>query len=1148
LVEKPERKSEEKSEKKSDEKLEKKLVEKPERKLEETFEKKSDEKLESKLVEKVERKLVEKSGKKLDDKLVKKSDERSGKKIDEKSEKKLADKSERKLDIKLMRKTDEKSDKKSDARVEKNVEDKHDRKEAKHREDRDKARIKTEEKKQLNSENKDMKKNDHSEHSSEGDRKRSDKGKNKKDRGDSRNRAEKSNKDGKEKTEKGGVKEKIEHEEKSEKGVMKEEFKSEVKENKGEKEKKGGKDSSKEKFKKEDGSLTRHEKDTKKSKSDEKRERELKVKPKLGEKAQTKHDDKHKDRSKSENRDKLDKDKSSQSDDKNSKDGSRSSSKESRDRVKQEIKGKGKDMTNKSDDKKGKDKSKHGDKTSKGTEKGIVKKADKEKKERDSTKSSHTGHKSKDSGKKGKENKGKSVSDDHRIHRDKHSDDRRSTDRDSNGTPQDRSLGSTTSRTNGNDSQHTQSRHNKSGGSTKNSKSDSGGNSDSSGASTQTIESSKNGEENVPSSSKSTSPPSSLPFKKRPLSVQSEDECESTQGRNEKLSRSKIKKPKIAANIFEVKKIMMLRKSLARKERKQQKKLQRNKNMKEGMREMKSGKKVTKPVVATRRKLGDVEKSLRKEIDISLSNKQMPEVQNKKDAFPELKYFESELIPTALSGADADFLAYVKRLVECDNLSEMSTSSESESEVGDVDDIIHLPSFYLDDIVAAELGAKIVQTDKGTEVVLDLPEDRDLRKEAFPSMKRPEYRSLCITNKNLTVLDPFSLTASPKGAVVFDSCDDTVRNSVEERTDLRSVSAHRSSSDTFPDAILNDKRVKRVTRQRSSSVASTNGNKSTCERIEVSSNGLDTGKAPDYDSKLHRKNVISKKRVKKDTASVSEMKPPEVAGEKWDLRRARKPSTRYSDKIFASCMEDEDLSHGAFSEERDNIILDEVPVDGISDVSESIPDRANSAPLNSSGKNKICFRRLKVPSTITQADDGNSDKEIVSEPLAGDTYYIVKDNNNVDKGSSEDERGCGDGSMLNQDLILPTLRDLMVESGFRREDDKSDILSSSVKVENSVGDSLLVAGSNDSAIRAACEVREGSEKRQQKLGRSRRVGLGRPPLKRSSEQVCDDTGNRTPPPSNVSDFVMPLSPESDVSASSGEAKRPVLQSRGKSLL
>jgi hypothetical protein len=67
---------------------------------------------------------------------------------------------------------------------------------------------------------------------------------------------------------------------------MKEEFKSELKENKGEKEKKVGKGSSIEKSKKEYGSpsLTRHEEDTKKSKSDEKRERESKVKPKLGEK------------------------------------------------------------------------------------------------------------------------------------------------------------------------------------------------------------------------------------------------------------------------------------------------------------------------------------------------------------------------------------------------------------------------------------------------------------------------------------------------------------------------------------------------------------------------------------------------------------------------------------------------------------------------------------------------------------------------------------------------------------------------------------------------------------------------------------------------------------------------------------------------
>ncbi|XP_023725370.1 uncharacterized protein LOC111874258 isoform X2 [Cryptotermes secundus] len=524
----------------------------------------------------------------------------------------------------------------------------------------------------------------------------------------------------------------------------------------------------------------------------------------------------------------------------------------------------------------------------------------------------------------------------------------------------------------------------------------------------------------------------------------------------------------------------------------------------------------------------------------------MPEVQNKKDNTRELKYFDSELIPTALSRADSDFLAYVKQLVECDNLSEISTSSDSGSERSDVDDIIHLPSSYLDDIVAAELGAKIVRTDKGTEVILDLPEDRELSKEALPSLNSTIHGSLCIANKNSTVLDPFSVAAPPEGAIVFiDSCDDTLRNSVEERTDLRSMSALSSSSDTSADDMLDDRRVKRVLGQCSSSVVSTDCNKSTCERIEVSSNGLGTGKTPDCGSKLHRKRVFSKKRVKKETASVSEMKPPEVTGDKWDLRRARKPNTRYSDKMFASCLEDEDLSRDAFSEERDNIILDdEFPTDVINDVSKGVPDRANSVSPISLGGNKICFRRLKVPATITQADDGNSDREIVTEPLTGDAYYIIKDNNNIDKGSSEDERGCGDGSMLNQDLILPTLRDLMVESGFRRQDDKSDILPSSVKVGNSVGDSLLVTGNDVSTIRSAHEVGKRPERRRQKLGRSRRVGLGRPPPRRSSGQVCgDDAGNRTPPPSNVADFVMPLSPESDVSASSGEAKKPMLHSK-----
>lgn len=1163
LVEKPERKYDEKSEVRCDEKYERKSVDKYERKsdeksehkLDDKYERKSDEKserkcdesLEHKLDERAERKSDEVSEKKSDEKLLRKLDERSVRKTDEKSEKKLVDKSEKKLDIKLEKKADDKSDRKSDTRCEKKVDDKHDKKQDKHREDRDKSR----EKKRLSSESKDMKKNDSSGHS-EVDRKRSDKDKHKKERGDSRSKAEKSSKDGKEKSEKDGVKEKIQHEGKTEREFIKEKSKQGVKENKDEKrsdekEKKVEKDSSKEKSKKEDGDVFRHEKDTKKLKSDEKRERDGKEKPKSEEKVQMKHDERHKERTKSESRDKSDKDKTTRHDDKNSKDSSRSSSKESKDRIKQETKDKGKDTTNKSEEKKSKDKSRHEEKSSKAAGKGSMKKTDKKKEETETSKSSRTDHKSKSSGKKGKENKAKSITDDHRIHRDKRSDDRRSTDRDSNGTAQNRSVGSTTSRTNGNDSQRSQSRRDKSGSSSNSSKSDSGGNSESS----TTIESSKNVEENIPSTSKSSSPPSSLPFKKRPLSIQSEDEHDSVNGGSREFSCSKIKKPKIAANIFEVKKIMMLRKSLAKKERKQQRELKKYESTNEKVKEVRSEKKMTQPVVAKRRKLGDIEKSLRKEVDTSLSKKQMPEVEGGKEDGPAgLKYFDSELNPTALSHADSDFLAYVKRLAESDNLSEISTSSET----SDTDDIIQLPSFYLDDIVAAELGAKILKTDKGTEIVLNLPEDEELSKRALPSLHSTINDSLPVANKGSTAIDPFSVIASPgQTLVLINPHDSIMRHSVGKRMDLRPISVQSSSSDTSADdIILNDRNVKKILRRRrSSSVASTNSNKSTSEKTDVASNGLDTGRIPDSSSNIQKKRVFSRKKVKKEIAFMPEMKPPEVAVEKRDLRRSRKPSTRYSNKMFASYLEDEDLSCDAFSEERDNIVLDdESPVVACNDVSKNAPGRANSTSPISVGGNKICFARVKIPATVTQADDDSSDRENMSQPLAGDRYDIIKDNNNIDKGSSEDERGCPDGLMLNQDLILPTLRDLMVESGFRTEDDKSDILPSLMGIGNSVGNSLPKTGSNvhgvTLTVRGAHETSEGTETKRPNLGRSRRVGLGRPHPKRSLEQAGDDdTGNRMPPSSNTADFVMPLSPESDVSASSGEAKKSMLDSKGK---
>lgn len=1154
LDEKTERKSDHKSEKKSDEKpgrklvekLEKKYDEKSERKFVEKCERRSDEKSEKKLDEKVERKLAEKLEKKLDerkydekpeqklderaekksdDKSEKKSDEILERKSDDKSEKRLADKSEKKLDLKFEKKTDTRSEKK--------VEDKHDKKQDRHREDREKIREKKGEKKCLGSESRDLRKIDVSEHSSVGEKKRSDKEKHKKERGDSRNRAEKSIKDGKEKT---GSKEKLQHEDKTEKSVVKEKCEQEVKETKDEKEKDSGKDKSK----KDDGNILRHDKGSKKSKSDEKRQRDAKEKAKSGEKTRVKHDDRHKDRTKSESRDKSDKDRSVHHGYRNSKDSNRSDSKEFKDKTKEEAKDKGKAVATKSEEKRSKEKSKYEEKTSKILDKGSMKKGDRKNKEMNSNKLSQTNHKSKDSGKKDKENKGKTVTDDHRIHRDKRSDDRRSTDRDSNGTARDRPVGSTSSRTNVNDSQRTQSHRDKSGSNSNNTKSESGGNSDSSGANTLTTESSKN-VENIFSSTKSASPPSSLPFKKRPVAVQSEDECESTHSGSGNLTRNKIKKPKIAANIFEVKKIMMLRKSLAKKERKQQRELKK-KNIR-GVNEIKSGKKMTKPIVAKRRKLGDVEKSLRNEVDTSLSNKQVPDIQKEEEDSEELKYFDPELFPSILSSADSDFLAYVKELVKSENLSEISTS-DSGSEASDVEDMTDLPVLYVDNILqTTEVDPKLVKTDRGTEVVLDLPEEKELSKKALHSLNSSMQDCLPMANKGFTAVGSCKITASLEESIVpTDQCEHKLSHSTEERTNVRSVPALSTSSHDSGD-ILNERRAKRILRPRSSSAASTNSNKSTSDRTEVASNGFGVGKVQHSGPKLHRKREFLKERVK--TVSACETKTPEIKVEKRGSRRSLRPSAHYSNKMFSSYVEDEDLSHDAFSEERENIIMDdEFSIITRNDISKSVPDRTSRLSPILAGQNKIFFTRMKIPATITQADDDSSDREIVSEASAGDPYDIIKDNNNIDKGSSEDERGCGDGSMLNQDLILPTLRDLMVESGFRRQDDNSNILSSLIGVENSVGNSLQVTGTNVGSVRGVHDTRKGTETRRPKLGRSRRVGLGRPLAKKLPEQGGYDNGNRTPPSSNMADFVMPLSPESDISASSGEARKPVLDPKG----
>ncbi|KAJ9597922.1 hypothetical protein L9F63_011209, partial [Diploptera punctata] len=1049
VEEKIEKKSEEKIEKKSEEKLEKKSEEKIEKKPEEKYERKVDEKLEKKCEKKHEKQSEEKADKRSSDKTEKKMDEKSSRKLDDKSmrkvdekkytDKKLDDKSDRKIEEKKTaeKKSDEKGDKKSEDKTDRKTDKKSDeKKHDKHREERDKSKDRKDEKKRINSESRDLKKTESS-HSSDNDKRKSDKDKHKKDHGENRNRSEKSSKHESKET-----KDKGKREEKSERDGTKEKYKYDSKDDKKTEEK--DRKSEKDKSKKEENDIVKHDKEVKKSRSDDRKERDGKEKQKTDEKGKTKHDDKHKERG----REKSDREKSSRHDEK-SKDSSRSNSKENKERCKQDDRNRGKESSSKSEERKSKDKSKHDEKSNKYSDKGSVKKSE-------SKSSSRSDHKSKDSVKKNKDSKGKSIIDDHRIHRDKNSEDRRSADRDSNGTAQDRSVRNTASH----DSQPSQTRHDKSGSTSTSSKSDSGGNSDSC-MNSQPMESSMKDESY--SSSKSSSPPSSLPFKKRPLSIQSDDE---NSQKSPKLLHSKIKKPKIAANIFEVKKIMMLRKSLAKKERRQQKELQKTQKMKERVTNVKSDKKIAKPVVTRRKKLGDVEKSLRKEVQTSLSKKQTPIPDVEKEDISEFKYFESEIIPNALNESDSQFLAYVKRLVESDNLSDISTPSESEnSEEEEEDDMICLSDINFDEQVANELGARFVKTDKGINVIFDESTDREILK------RRRE-----------------SVEAVSGSLVDFNIIGDTV---VTLNVNSRPNSVLSNSSEKS--SVSNVKRK----RERSSSITSSNSNKS--DKIETSANTVNTGKHSDSNLKS-RKRIFSRKRSKKDLMDL-EIKPIE----KRELRRCRKPSTRYSNKEFASYT-DEDASFDGFPPEE--ITLNE---DSNHDPKPEI------VVLND-------FKSSKCSVEISNDDDDDSSDRVMILECVEDGYDIIKDNNNIDKGSSEDERGCGDGSMLNQDLILPTLRDLMVESGFRREDDKSDILPTLANVEDhSEEKSEKISSDKVNSNRT-------------NLGRSRRVGLSKPRPK-VMEQKNNEVGrNRTATP----DFVMPLSPESDVSGSSVEAKKALL--------
>ena len=60
------------------------------------------------------------------------------------------------------------------------------------------------------------------------------------------------------------------------------------------------------------------------------------------------------------------------------------------------------------------------------------------------------------------------------------------------------------------------------------------------------------------------------------------------------------------------------------------------------------------------------------------------------------------------------------------NLSDISTPSDSGSEVSDTNDVICLSDIDFDKQVARELGARFIKTNKGTEVVFDESSDKEI--------------------------------------------------------------------------------------------------------------------------------------------------------------------------------------------------------------------------------------------------------------------------------------------------------------------------------------------------------------------------------------------------------------------------------------
>ncbi|XP_066999212.2 dentin sialophosphoprotein [Anabrus simplex] len=734
---------------------------------------------------------------------------------------------------------------------------------------------------------------------------------------------------------------------------------------------------------------------------------------------------------------------------------------------KTKSKSEGKENENRREEKAAKDRTKTDerngrDKSSKSQSKGKEnheKKVDRKRDDSDSGKSSRSGdNKGKDPKK--KDGKSKSIVDDHHIHRDKNTDDRRSTDRDSSGTQRSRTV---SSRRSGSDTRSSH-RHDKrdSNDSSGNNKSDGGGNSES--AAELPEDSSDQASMEMP-----VSPPASLPFKKRPVQNQTADtnsreEYSCTMNAGKLILKSK--KPKIAANIFEARKIMHLRKSMAKFERKKQKRWRKDQSGKRN---------------AECRSDSDQENDIPPDsLSLDLTTKQEG---SESDEEPLLFFSEEE------ARLDEDFIQFVKNLEESETLSQISWESSNES----------------DNEIQPQLENNMAVN------VVDSKEE-GVQEDEIPNMNSCKFIESKDDLPSVKVI----------GNYAFDNGNEPLSETDEPF--LKNTSIINNSEDTLPttnESLFSNSSVDvKSTHNRRSRIKyefSENSNRRVHSRR--------TSKAPESEGEINETAlIVSNSKVVQDIGGIVQNASSRAVRTNSGNNES---SISEGGPVCNQSLDKFDDNHSGYTVSND--------------YGHSVSNDVIEVPHETSPAPNLDYA-ISVDSTDDDDDDDDDDSD--DEPIHKNTVHIndldvdrndysyIGDNNNVDKSSSDDEK-CGDGMSLSKELILPALRDLILESGFQLGDDLESTECLAAGSGMPTPDSQGEMSEKQSSAGSGSSASNASEKKRPKLGRSRRVGLGKPhPSKRL------DVGKRVAtPPAVAADFVMPLSPESDVSASSVEQIR-----------